>query len=193
MSATRPAGLGRDQRALNAYYDGELGGLRRWLFERRLAHSPQLRAELEELERVSRWVQQLDAEPSEVDLWHGIALRLPELDAERRERTQKRVGSKRGRGTPRGGRAEPWSPREPGWLAAHARPIAVVAVGAALALALFLGIMRDAAPPMPGMIRWLDSGGRSVMVLEDQGDATIVWLLDAPDEGTSTGGSREAV
>ena len=81
-----------------------------------------------------------------------------------------------------------------GWLAAYSRPIAAVAVTAALALALFLGIMEDVAPPTPGVIRWLDTGGRSVMVLEDRGDdATIVWLLDALDDGISEGESREAV
>jgi hypothetical protein len=79
------------------------------------------------------------------------------------------------------------------WLAAYSRPLAAVAVTAALALALFLGIMEDAAPPAPGIIRWLDTGGRSVMVLEDQGDATIVWLLDALEDEISEGGSREAV
>ncbi len=79
------------------------------------------------------------------------------------------------------------------WLAAYSRPLAAVAVSAALALALFLGIMEDAAPPTPGIIRWLDTGGRSVMVLEDQGGATIVWLLDALEDGNSEGGSREAV
>ena len=80
------------------------------------------------------------------------------------------------------------------WLAAYSRPVAAVAVSAALALALFLGIMEDAAVPTPGIIRWLDTGGRSVLVLEDdQGDATIVWLLDAPEDGALEGGSREAV
>ena len=79
------------------------------------------------------------------------------------------------------------------WLVAYARPLAAIAATAALALALFLGIMEDAAPPAPGIIRWLDTGGRSVMVLEDQGDATIVWLLDALEDGVSEGGSREAV
>lgn len=192
MSSMRPEGIARSQRALNAYHDGELRGLRRWIFERRLAHSPRLRAELDELERVSRWVQQLDSETPEVDLWGGIALRLPALDAERAQRARTRVETEPGRAAGSGA-AEPTRWFEPGWLAAHARPIAVVAVGAALALALFLGIMEDAAPPMPGMIRWLDSGGRSVMVLEDQGDATIVWLLDASDDETAPGGSRDAV
>jgi hypothetical protein len=31
------------------------------------------------------------------------------------------------------------------------------------------------------------------MVLEDQGDATIVWLLDALEDESSEGGSRESV
>jgi hypothetical protein len=79
------------------------------------------------------------------------------------------------------------------WLAAYSRPLAAAGVTAALALALFLGIMEDAAPPTSGIIRWLDTGGRSVMVLEDQGDATIVWLLDALDDEISEGESREAV
>ena len=59
MNSTRADGAGRDQRDLNAYYDGELSGLRRWIFERRLARSPRLRAELEDLKRVSQWVQAL--------------------------------------------------------------------------------------------------------------------------------------
>ena len=62
-----------------------------------------------------------------------------------------------------------------------------------LALALFLGIMEAGVPQIPGVIRWLDTGGRSVIVLEDQEDVTIVWLLDALEDGASEGGSREAV
>jgi anti-sigma factor RsiW len=179
VNSTRAQAFGRRQRDLNAYHDGELSGLRRWVFERRLARSPRLRAELEELQRVAHWVRELDLEPRGVDLWDAIALRLPALDAQSAEQRQRRAGS-------RG-----W--REMDWLAAYSRPIAAVAVSAALALALFLGIMEEAAPPIPGMIRWLDTGGRSVMVLEDQGDATIVWLLDVPEDGASEGGSREAV
>ncbi len=79
------------------------------------------------------------------------------------------------------------------WLAAYARPLVAVAASVALALAFFLGIMEDSAPQIPGVIRWLDTGGRSVIVLEDQDDATIVWLLDALEDGASEGGSREAV
>ena len=182
MNSTRAEAVGREQRDLNAYHDGELSGLRCWIFERRLVRSPRLRAELEELKRVSQWVQEVDPQSPRVDVWDDVALRLPAIDATREERRE--------------GRDEWQEPRVwlgMDWLAAYSRPIAAVAVAAALALALFLGIMEDTAPPMPGMIRWLDTGGRSVMVLEDQGDATIVWLLEAPEAGASEGGMREAV
>ena len=182
MNSTRAEGAGRDQRALHAYHDGELSGLRRWIFERRLARSPRLRTELEELKRVSQWVQKLDPQSARIDVWDDIALRLFAIDATREDQRE-------GRDAWREPRA--WLGMD--WLAAYSRPIAAVAVTAALALALFLGIMEDTAPPTPGMIHWLDTGGRSVMVLEEQGGATIVWLLEAPEAGASEGGLREAV
>jgi len=167
----------RDQRELNAYHDGELKGLRRWRFERRLSRSPRLRAELEALQQLGRWLQGLGEEATGLDVWDQIALRLPAIDAERAER----------------GAAPRSEWRRMDWLADYARPLTALALGAALALALFLGIMKETPPPTAGIIRWMDTGGRSVMVLEDQGEATIVWLLDAPEDGTSQGGSREAV
>jgi anti-sigma factor RsiW len=176
VNSTAAEEIGRDQRDLNAYHDGELSGLRRWIFERRLSRSPSLRAELEELKRLARWIQGAGPQPPSVDVWEDLALRLPAIDAQFVEQRQRRA-ERRGMD----------------WLAAYSRPLAAVAVSAALALALFLGIMEDAAAPTSGIIRWLDTGGRSVMVLEDQGDATIVWLLDAADDGASEGGSRETV
>ena len=40
-----------------------------------------------------------------------------------------------------------------------------------------------------GVVRWMDSGGRSVMVQEDDGQtgATVIWLLDGATEGASRG------
>jgi anti-sigma factor RsiW len=200
VNSTGAEEIGREQRDLNAYHDGELSGLRRWLFERRLSRSPRLRAELEELKRLARWVQGAGAQPPSVDVWDDIALHLPAIDAQLVEQRQRRVEQRQRRGEQRQRRGEQRQRRDErrdwrgmDWLAAYSRPLAAVAVTAALALALFLGIMEDAAPPAPGIIRWLDTGGRSVMVLEDQGDATIVWLLDALEDGISEGGSREAV
>jgi anti-sigma factor RsiW len=196
--------IGREQRDLNAYHDGELSGLRRWIFERRLSRSPSLRAELEELKRLARWVQGMGPQAPSVDVWEDVALHLPAIDAQFAEQRQGRAEQRQGRAEQRQGRAEQRQGRAEqrqgraerrgmDWLAAYSRPLAAAGVTAALALALFLGIMEDAAPPTSGVIRWLDTGGRSVMVLEDQGDATIVWLLDALDDGISEGESREAV
>jgi hypothetical protein len=152
-----------------------------------------LRAELEELRRLARWVQGAGVQPPSVDVWDDIALRLPAIDAQSAEQPQSRAEQpQRLAGHPqRRDERREW--RGMGWLAAYSRPLTAAAVATALALALFLGIMEEAAPPTPGIIRWLDTGGRSVMVLEDQGDATIVWLLEALEDGSSEGGSREAV
>jgi anti-sigma factor RsiW len=200
VNSSRAEEIGREQRDLNAYHDGELSGLRRWLFERRLLRSPRLRAELEELKRLAHWVQGAGVQPPSVDVWDDIALRLPAIDAQPHEQRQRpheqrqRPEGQRPRPEGQPQRRDEWRVRRgTDWLAAYSRPLAAVAVTAALALALFLGIMEDAAPPTPGIIRWLDTGGRSVMVLEDEGGATIVWLLDALEDGNSEGGSREAV
>ena len=47
-----------------------------------------------------------------------------------------------------------------------------------------------------GTVRWVDSGGQSVLVLDDaEADVTIIWLLDEDDavEGAAQGGSGEVV
>jgi len=204
VNSTGAEEIGRDQRDLNAYHDGELSGLRRWIFERRLSRSPSLRAELEELKRLARCVQGLGRQPPSVDVWEDVALRLPAIDAQFADQRQRRADQRQRRADQRQRRAEQRQRRAEqrqrraerrgmDWLAAYSRPLAAAGVTAALALALFLGIMEDAAPTTSGIIRWLDTGGRGVMVLEDQGDATIVWLLDAPDDEILEGGSREAV
>ncbi len=193
MNSTRAEKIGRGQRDLNAYHDGELSGLRRWVFERRLARSPGLRAELEALKRLARCIQELGPQPPSVDVWDQIAIRLPAIDADFEGQRQALDGQSHGRDEQRQRGAEQREWRGMDWLAAYSRPLAAVAVSVALALALFLGIMEDAAPPTAGIIRWLDTGGRSVIVLEDQEDVTIVWLLDALEDGASEGGSREAV
>jgi anti-sigma factor RsiW len=166
--------MSRDERTLHAYHDGELRGLGRWRFERRLSRSPELRTELEALRQLAVWTRECEVDRPTADLWDHIALRLPAIDAQRAEPPHR---------TARGFAA-----------AAAARPLTALALTGALALALFLGIIRDGSTPAPGVISWLDTGGRSVMVLEDQGGATtIVWLLDPATEGASVRGTRAAV
>ncbi len=207
MNSTGAEPIGRDQRDLGAYHDGELSRLRRWVFERRLARSAGLRAELEGLKRLSRYVQGLDPQAPSVDVWDQIAVHLPAIDGQFEEQRQgleeqrqgleeqrqgvDRQRDRRDQPQHRGAEQREW--RGMDWLAAYSRPLVAVAAGVALALALFLGIMEDGPPPTPGIIRWLDTGGRSVIVLEDRDDATIVWLLDALEDGALEGGSREAV
>ena len=159
MSAAASELLERDERTLHAYHDGELGALARWRFERRLARSPALRRDLVALVELSDWLSEAHSETSP-DLWSAIALRLPALDAQRSE-----ANAGAGRGA--------------SWLLSHLRPIATAAATAALAIAVVVGIMGDDAAEPP-VISWLDTGGRSVMVLEGDNDATIVWLLDTP-------------
>ena len=70
--------------ALSAYHDGELRGLARWRFERRLRREPGLRRELAALGRVGDLVRGSEA-AAQPDLWDRIELRLPAMDARRAE------------------------------------------------------------------------------------------------------------
>ncbi len=153
--------------ALQAYHDGELRGLTRWRFERRVRSSPALRRELEALARVGDLVRESAVRGPGPDLWDRIEQRLPGLDPRRAEAEQ------------RVGRLAPGS-----WL----RPMGAVAVAAAAALAAVL-VLTDAPVPQGGVVRWIDAGGRSVMLLEDDGESgvTIIWVLEGAAEGASKG------
>ena len=152
--------------ALHAYHDGELSRLARWRFERRLRRSPELRRDLETLREVGRAVCEHDAAVSTPDLWDAIALRLPAADAVRGEARD----------------AEParWLP---GW-----RSLSTAVAAAAVALALAIGVDTGDTATAGGVIQWMDSGDRAVMVLEGDEDVTIIWVLDDPVEGASRGG-----
>lgn len=155
---------------LHAYHDGELGGLARWRFERRLRRSPQLRRALAALARLGDLVCESEARASEPDLWDRIEQRLPALDARRAEAAQP-------------ARAVPaW------WL----RPVGAVALAAVALLAVYVGWFGSPAP-QAGVVRWMDSEGRPVMILESDAEAgvTIIWLLEDVAEGAARGGSRE--
>jgi len=147
---------GRTANLLNAYRDGELSRFARWRFERTLRRSPELQRELAALARVGDWVRASEAEAPSADLWDAIALRLPAIDARRAE-------------------ADPAERPGLGWLA-WPGAFASVAIGAVFAYQWL------AAPtPNPiGVVRWVDSGPRDVMVIEAAPDTTIVWVIGAP-------------
>jgi len=161
----------RQLSTLQAYHDGELSAFARWRFERALSRSPTLRRELEQLQKLSGWMDDLEREtPKESvsDLWSEIGPALSRIDAE--------VGSAREAGRERAG----W-----GW-----RPLAATGAVAAAALALFVldngsGIPEDrVAVDVPrmahGSLRYLKTEGVSYVVSQESDDVTIIWLMDRP-------------
>jgi anti-sigma-K factor RskA len=172
MSATGSERIGasRDERALLAYHDGELRGWGRWRFERRLARSPELRRELAVLARLGELVRESEAQAPAPDLWEAIEQRLPAADARRAE--AERAGGGLG-----------------AWLGSRLRPLGAVAAAAAAAALAFVLLSGD--NPTGGVVRWMDSGGKSVMVLEGGEGVTIIWVLGEFSQPLSEGDVRE--
>jgi anti-sigma factor RsiW len=162
----------RDQARLHAYHDGELSALARWRFERELERRPALRGELAALRALRGALQDLDGSVAAPDLWDAVATRLPAsaVREPRRERTWE-------------GRGAIW------WLA----PIGAAAATAAIVLAVVYGGLFSQPTERGGSVRWIDSEGQSVMVLDDDPDTTIIWILDGAIEGASRGGPSDVV
>jgi len=163
----------RDERALHAYHDGELRGLARWRFERRLARSPALQRELRGLSELGLLLRERAAAATGPELWDRIALRLPAEDARRRAAA-----------------AERGTPRRLGWLP----PLGAAAAALVVAAVVVQQWLTAPALEQAGVVRWMDSRGRSVMVLEEdeQNEVTIIWLLDGGPDVGAVGGGRAA-
>ena len=137
------------------------------------------------MREVGELAREVDAEAETPDLWDQIALRLPSEELRREEDRAEGEG------------------REPAWLSGlrRLRGSRLVPVGAVAALALTaLLLTRFWATPEVGfanggVVRWVDSGDRSIMVVEDDGQtgATLIWLLDSTTEGAALGGTHETV
>jgi hypothetical protein len=150
-----------ESEVLHAYHDGELGRLARWRTQRRLARDPAARAELDRLAELRAAVREVAGGAPAPDLWPGIAARIgaPDADLELE-----------------GGAPAVPSPALAG-LHAWLRPLAAGAVAAAAAAAWLLFSAPTEAVD-EGVVRWLYTRGRPVMVLDRPEDATIIWLLD---------------
>jgi anti-sigma factor RsiW len=163
----------RESEELSAYHDGELRGLARWRFERRLRRDPRLRHELELLRSLGEAAREQAVGPAApgVDLWDRIAMRLPAADAERAE--ARRIG--------RGVR--------PAWLVGGPLGAAAAATLAAVAVVSWLG---EARRPADGVVRWMYAGKRNVVVLEEPGapGTTIIWVLDDGPKQTARAAGR---
>jgi anti-sigma factor RsiW len=170
QEATSP----REEAKLHAYHDGELSGLARRRFERRLRGSPQLQHELQSLADIGVQLREIDADAEAPDLWEQLAPRLRAIDA-RRQQPAADAPSRSGL---------VWS-----WLW---RPAGVVAA-ATVVVAIAVGLLWPEAAERGRVVRWIDGGGRSVMVLDSDPDTTIIWMLDGVAEAASRGGVRHEV
>ena len=181
--------ISRDLEQLHRYHDGELEGLERWRFERRLRGSDALQSELAAMRSLSEQIGQSGFDGDVTNspgLWESIASALPAIDAQ--------VDDERARGAVRP--SEPVAEERAGFLGL---PIANWAVaGAVLAAVAVMLVLPTTTPPLggdtvttrgvepvvvaspAGTVRYLDSGGRSVMVIEDPAESmTIVWMMDS--------------
>lgn len=149
------------ERTLHAYHDGELGPLGRWRVRRALARSADARRELERLAAMGRLVRESAAEAPGPELWTAIQARLP---AAARPLPEVAAGP------------APWLR----WAAP------ALAAAAAVALVWTLSIW-GAEPALDGSVRWLHAGDKSAVVLQDDREATIIWVLDTPAGTTSWG------
>ena len=168
MSAARNEIDPRERMLLERYHDGELSGLARYRFERRLRASAPLRGELVALRGMRAGLRALAAESPAPDLWGEIVGRLPAPRIASRPRAQAlREAASRRRWAPAGA--------------------ALAATAAGLAL---FALLSPEPAPRGGVVRWVDGGGRGVVVLEAAPDATIIWLLDPAQELARPGGSE---
>jgi anti-sigma factor RsiW len=165
---------GWNEELLHAYHDGELSGFARWRFERALRRSPALQRELASLQALSRGLQALEADAPGPPIWDAIAARLPARAAAAVRPPERERGRER---------SFVW------WLA----PIGAAAATAAVVFAVVYGGLFAKAPAAGGAVRWIDSEGRSVMVLDDDPDTTIIWVLDSALEGALRGGRSDVV
>ncbi len=172
--ARRSSGLAEsDERALHAYHDGELRGFSRWRFERRLGRSPALQRELRGIAELGVLLRERGAQAPGAELWERIALRLPAADARRESELEARTRARR-----------------LGWLAPVGAAVATLVVAAVIAQQWLMPAVTERA----GVVRWMDSRGRSVMVLEEdeQNATTVIWLLDGEQSVGTEGGGRGA-
>lgn len=159
----------RGDAELNAFRDGELSPWRRWLVGRRVARDAVLQRRLDTLETLGGLLREQAESTPQPDLWDGIRARLATAPrpAPRNETSQ----------------AAPAVSAAPAWL------------GAAFAAAVVVIVMATSwlpgDAPSVASVRWLDSKGKPVMVLQDDLEATIIWVIQKPKR--TTGGGRDAM
>jgi len=160
---------------LQAYHDGELGFLARRRVERQLAASPEAREALRGLALVGELVRESQADLAAPDLWASIARQLPAAQAVEVEEA--------------GGLAEAVSGAL-GWLFRPAG--AALATAAAGAAAVFV-LSGNEPSGIADVVQYLDPGDNSVMLLQGQDEATIIWVMEPVATDTSSRETRAII
>ena len=151
---------------LDTYHDGELTSLMRRRVERHLEHCSGCRRQLATASSLGELLRESASFATAPDLWSEIASRLDALDRE--------IAPVPTRSAPPSllerlrGRVNLPLPL--------ARPLAAVAA-AALIVSVYLAGVGPEEGTGQGVVRWLDSYGNPVMLLEHP-DATIIWMAD---------------
>ena len=158
----------RERQELHAYQDGELPLWRRWRISRRLARDRAAQRELASIAELGALLrEQAAAEPGPLpDLWEGVRAQL--------------ATASRPTGVDVDDSLPARTPWVPAWLGAGLAAASVAAVMAS-------GVLASDAAPVES-VRWLDSKGKPVMVIQDDHDATIIWVLQKPKQTTGGGG-----
>jgi anti-sigma factor RsiW len=159
----------RDREELHAYQDGELPFHRRWRVERRLARDAAARREVAAVAELGALLREQAAAQPAPDLWAAVQAQLATAPRPAPVEADDALPAR-----------TPWLPA---WLGAA---LAAASVGAVMASGVLAG---DAAPV--GSVRWIDANRKPVMVLQDDRDATIIWVIEKPTE--TSGGARDAM
>jgi hypothetical protein len=158
---------------LQAYHDGELGFLARRRVERQLAASPEAREALRGLALVGELVRESQTDLAAPDLWAGIARQLPAAAAPAEAR----------------GLGDALSDAL-GWLFRPAG--AALATAAAAAAAVFV-LSGNEPAGVADVVQYLDPGDNSVMLLQGEDEATIIWVMEPVATDTSSRESRAII
>jgi anti-sigma factor RsiW len=151
---------------LDAYHDGELTSLVRRRVERHLEHCSACRRHLATAGSLGELLRESASLATAPDLWSEIAPRLDALDRE--------LAPVPARGAPSRLREQLRGLVSPPLRLA--RPVAAVAAVALIVLVYLTGVGPEQVAGQ-GVVRWLDSYGNPVMLLEHP-DATIIWMVD---------------
>lgn len=199
---------------LSGYRDGELGAVSHWRVERHLAYCAHCTRALQALEKIGICVKENEASLGHPDLWEKIRVSLPAVDVEIEARNAslwRRI---------RAALQKPvlanwdFSPTLVGSAALFLIALAVFKMQSQSELEIYtvqippfvatkmprnhwavpdpVDIQRARAPVAQRGIQSLNARGHSVMLLQDDPNTTIIWIMDSEEAGGTTQTNRSS-